>query len=373
LIDVRENRQLWGARYQRPLADLLTLQAEIAREISDNLRRQLTPADQPPPVKRYTENIEAYRAYLQGRYFWNKRNREGFEKAIRYFNQAIAMDPNYALAYTGLADCHLSMAAYSLSPSREGFLKAKDAAQRALTIDSALAEAHTSLAHTVWLGEWNWIEAEKGFKRAIELNPNYPTAHHWYAVYLSASARHEEALAEIKRAQALDPLSVITDLAAVRILYFARQYDQAIAQSLKVIETNPGIQLDNSWLRRAYEQKGLYDKAFDETLKFLSLRNAPPEEVAAFKESYAASGWKGIWRKRLEFVEKAAGHKPISPYYIAGIYARLGDHDKALEWLQKGYHQRADHLVTLKVDPVFDGMRSDGRFVNLLLRIGIVP
>jgi tetratricopeptide (TPR) repeat protein len=351
----------------------LTLQAEIAREVSDNLRRQLTSADRQPEVKRYTDNIEAYRAYLQGRYFWNKRNKEGFEKAIRYFGQAIAIDPNYALAYAGLADCHQSMAAYGLSSSKEGFLKAKDAAKRALTIDGTLAEAHTSLANAVWLGDWNWAEAEKGFKRAIELDPNYPTAHHWYAVYLSAMARHEEALAEIKLAQSLDPLSVVTELAGVRILYFARQYDQVIEQSLKVNEMNPGMQLDNSWLRRAYEQKRLYDKAFDETLKFMSIRKAPPEEVAAFRESYAASGWKGIWRKRLEIVAKAPGHKPVSPYYMAGIYARLGDHDKALEWLQRGYHQHADHLVTLKVDPVFDGMRSDPRFVNLLLRIGIVP
>jgi serine/threonine protein kinase/tetratricopeptide (TPR) repeat protein len=373
LIDVRGNRQLWGARYQRRFADLLTLQAEISQEVSDNLRQQFRRSDQQPTAKRNTDNIEAYRAYLRGRHFWNKRSREGFEKAIKYYDEAIAIDPNYALAHAGLADCRLSMAAYGLSPSGEGFLKAKEAAKKALTIDGALAEAHTSLAHIAWLHEWKWVEAEKGFKRAIELNPDYATAHHWYAVYLSVMARHDEALAEIKRAQALDPLSSIIDFAAARIYYFARQYDQAIEQSLKVIEMDPGYRVDPIWLRLAYEQRGLDDKAFEVALKILKNRGAPPGDVAEFKETYAASGWRGVWLKRRELVEKGAVNKPVSPYFIAVIYVRLGDHDKSLEWLRKAYDRHSEHLVTLKVDPLLDPLRSDPRFQDLQRRMGLAP
>src|SRR5262249_18848443 len=194
LIDVSENRQLWGARYQRKFADILTMQEEIAREVSANLRLRLSRADEQQLAKHYTDNIEAYRAYLRGRYFWNKRNKQGFEKAIEYFNQAIAIDPNYALAYSGLADCYIAMTTYGMSAPPEGFSKAKDAVKRALAIDDALAEAHTSLAHLTWLHEWDWAGGEKEFKLAISLNPNYATAYQWYSTYLSAMARHKEAI-----------------------------------------------------------------------------------------------------------------------------------------------------------------------------------
>ncbi len=373
LIDVRDNRHLWGDRYQRKFADLLTIEKEIAREVSENLRLQLSSAEQRQLAKGYTVNVEAYRAYLRGRYFWNKRSKEGFEQACEYFNQAIAIDPNYALAYSGLADCHLSKAAYGLSPSKEGFRKAKEVAKRALAIDDALAEAHTSLAHIAWLHDWNWVEAERGFKRAIKLNPDYPTVHQWYAIYLSSIGRHQEAIAEVRLAQTLDPLSFINDLAAARIYYFARQYDQAIEQNLKAFELDPGFQKDNNWLRLAYEQKGLYDKAFEETLKIQVARRARPEDMAAFKEAYAASGWKGYWRKHREMAEEQVREKSVSPYFIAGVYARLGDNDKALEWLQEAYKQHAEALVTLKVDPVFDGLRLKPGFQDLLRNVGLKP
>jgi len=373
LIAVGENRQLWGARYQRRLADLLTLQTEVAREVSENLRQRLPHEAQPPPAKRSPNNIEAYLAYSYGRHFWNKRTKEGFEKAIQHFNQAIAIDPNYALAYSGLADCHLSRASYGLSSPEEGFKKAKAAAKRALAIDDTLAEAHTSLAHIAWLHEWNWAEAERGFKLAIDLDPNYQTAHQWYAVYLSAMARHEEALATIRRAQAIDPLSTVTGLTVARILYYSRQYDQAIEQCVKVLEMYPEINKDNYWLRMAYEQRGLYDKAFEEALKIAVTRGMRPEVISTFKEAYAASGWTGYWRKHREMMGKAAGTKPASSYFIAGIYARLGDHDEALRWLQNAYDQHSDSLTMLKVDPVFDGLRSDPRFNKLLRDIGLTP
>ncbi len=373
LIDVRDNRQIWGARRQRRPADLLTLQADLSREISENLRLRLSPADQRPGAKRQTDNIDAYRAYIRGRYFWNKRSKEGFERAIEFYDQAIAIDPKYALAYSGLADCHLSRVTYGVSHPAGGFAKAKQAAKRALAINDTLAEAHTSLAHIMWLHEWDWAGAEKEFKRAIELDPGYSTAHQWYAIYLSSMARHEEAIVEIRRAQALDPLSTIVDLDAARTFYFARQYDLAIEQCIKALEMDPGFQRLNTWLKLAYEQRRFYDKAFEADLKTLTERGARPEKIAALKKAYAASGWRGYWRKQLEFMEEEAKKPPISPYHMAQIYARLGDHDQALMWLEKAYDKHSSYLVLLKVDPLLDGLRSDARFNSLLLKVGLTP
>jgi eukaryotic-like serine/threonine-protein kinase len=371
LIDVRDNRQIWGARYQRRSADLLTVQADIAREISENLRLRLSGEERRRLAKHYTDNIEAYETYLRGRYFWNKRSKEGFEKAIEYFNQAMTMDPDYALAHSGLADCYLSMATYGMFPSEEGFSKAKEAAKKALAIDDTLAEAHTSLAHLTWLHEWNWAGAEREFKRAIELDPNYPTAHQWYATYLSSMARHEEAIAEITRAQELDPLSITIGLDVARTFYFARQYDRTIEQCIKAFEMDPGFYRIGDWLEMAYEQKGLYDKSLEAHLKAMAARGARPETMAALKEAYDVSGWKGYLRKRLELMEAGGGKRSLPTYALARIYAQLGDNDQALGWLQKAYDKHSDYLILLKVDPMLDGLRSDPRFAELMRDIGL--
>jgi TolB-like protein len=373
LIDVRDNRQIWGERYQRRLADLLTVQADIAREVSQNLRPWLSGEERRRLAKRYTDDIEAYETYLRGRYFWNKRSREGFEKAIDYFNQAIATDPKYALAYSGLADCYLSMATYGMFPSEEGFSKAKEAAKKALAIDDTLAEAHTSLAHLTWLHEWNWADGEREFMRAIDLDPNYPTAHQWYATYLSSMARHEEAIAEITRAQELDPLSITIGLDVARTFYFARQYDRSIEQCLRAFEMDPSFYRIGDWMELAYEQKGFFDKALEAHLKALAARGARPETMAVLKEAYAVSGWKGFWRKRLELMEAEAGKRPLPTFAQARIYARLGDNDQALRWLQKAYDKHSDYLVLLKVDPLFDSLCSDPRFAELMRKIGLAP
>src|SRR5262245_662374 len=373
LIDVRDNRQIWGARYERRLAELLTVQADIAREVSENLRLRLSSEEKRRLAERYTDNLEAHETYLRGRYFWNKRSRDGFEKAIDYFNQAIAMDPNYALPYSGLADCYLSMTTYGMAPTEEGFSKTKEAAKKALAIDDTLAEAHTSLAHLTWLHEWNWAEGERGFKRAIELNPNYPTAHQWYATYLSAMGRHEEAIAEITRAQELDPLSITIGLDVARTFYFARQYDRTIEESLRALEMDPTFYRIGDWLEMAYERKGDYDKALDAHLKALEVRGARLETMSELKKIYASSGWNGYLRKRLQLMEAEAGKRHPSSYAMARIYARLGDKDQSLEWLQKAYDKHSDYLVLLKVDPLFDALGSDPRFTKLLRDIGLAP
>jgi len=373
LIDVRENRQLWGARYQPKLADIPRTHEEISRAVSENLQLRLSRADEQQLAKHYTDNFEAYRAYKLGRYFWNKRSREGFEKAVEYFNQAIARDPNYALAYSGLADCYIAMTTYGVATPAEGFSKARDAAKKALAIDDTLAEAHTSLAHLTWLHEWDWAGGERGFERAIRLNSKYETAHQWYANYLSSMGRHEEAIAAIKRAQALDPVSSIVGLDVARTFYFARQYDQAVEQCLKVFETDPSFYRIGDWLALAYEQQGLYDKALAAHLKGLTVRGVRPETMTVLKKAYAASGWKGFWRKQLELTQAEARERYVSPYFMARIYARLGERDQALEWLRKAYDRHSNYLVVLKVEPLFDPLRSDPRFTELLRDIGLSP
>jgi eukaryotic-like serine/threonine-protein kinase len=374
LIDVRDNRQIWGARYQRRLADLLTVQGDIAREVSQNLRPRLSGEERRLMGKRYTYSIEANETYLRGRSLWNKRTKEDFEKAIEYFNRAIAMDPGFALAYSGLADCYLSMTTYGMSPTtEEGFSKTKEAAKQALAIDDTLAEAHTTLAHLAWLHEWNWDAGERGFKRAIDLNPNYPTAHQWYATYLSAMARHEEAIAEIMRAQELDPVSMTIGLDVARTFYFARQYDRAIEQSLRALEMDPSFYRIGDWIEMAYEQKGFYDKALEARLKAMAARGSRPETMSALKAAFAASGWKGYLRKQLELMKAEVGKKSLPTYSMARLYARLGDNQQALEWLQKAYDKHSDYLVLLKVDPMFDETRSDPRFAELMRKIGFAP
>ena len=373
LIAVRENRQLWGERYQRKFADILRTQEEIARKVSENLRLRLSSTDERQLAKHYTDDFEAYRAYLRGRDFWNRRSRKDFEKAIEYFNQAIAIDPNYALAYSGLADCYMAMTTYGVIAPSEGFSKAKDAAKKALAIDDTLAEAHTSLAHLTWLHEWDWAGGEREFERAIKLNPKYETAHQWYAVYLSAMGRHKEAIAAIRRAQELDPTSSVIGLDVARTFYFARQYDQAIEQCLKVLEMDPDFYRISDWLALAYEQQGLYDKALEANLKALTKRGEKPEIMTALKNAYAASGWKGFWRKQLELTQEESKERYVSPYFMARIYVRLDERDQALEWLQKAYDRHSDYLVVLKVEPLLDPLRSDPRFAKLLQSVGLAP
>ncbi len=373
LIDVRENRQLWGERYQRKFADILRTQEEIARKVSENLRLRLSSADEQQLAKRYTDDTEAYLAYTRGRHLWNRRRREDFEKAIGYFNQAIEKDPNYARAYSGLADCYIAMTTVGVIAPSEGFPKAKEAAKKALAIDNTLAEPHTSLAHITWLHEWDWAGGEEGFKRALKLNPKYETAHQWYATYLSAMGRHEEAIAAIKRAQDLDPTSNFIGMDVSRTYYYARQYHPAIEQYLKTLDMDPSFNRVSDWLALSYEQLGLYDQSIDAQLKAMTMRGSKPETVAALRAAYAASGWKGFWRKQLELTQKEARERYVSPYFIARIYARLGERDLALEWLQKAYDRHSDYLVVLNVEPLLDPLRSDPRFAKLLQDISLAP
>ena len=263
LIDIRDNKQLWGEQYERQLADMLSVQREIAREITNNLRPTLSGVEQSRADKQYTANSEAYQLYLKGRFYWNKRTPADFQKAIPFFQQAIEKDPNYALAYSGLADTYALLAAYTNEPPRELMPKAKEAALKALALDDKLAEAHASLGQIAEYYDYDFATAEREYRRALELNPNYATAHQWLAEHLSGMKRFDEAIAEIRRALELDPLSAIINRVYADILVDARRFDEAIEQYQKTIELDPNFSTAHFFLGRAYEGKGMYDQAVE--------------------------------------------------------------------------------------------------------------
>ncbi|MCI0336577.1 MAG: protein kinase [Acidobacteria bacterium] len=375
LINVRENRQLWGTRFQRRSADLSAMHSQIAREVSQSLRMQLPHREQERLAKRRHINPEAYQAYLKGRYHWNKRNAASFRKAIEYFNEAIARDPNYALAYVGLADCYVLMSGFSLPlPPTEVYPKAKEAVMKALQIDNQLAEAHASLARIKLNYDWDWPGAEKEFKLAIDIDPNYPTAHQWYSVFLSYMGRHEEAIAEARRAYELDPLSLAISGGLVRAYCRARQHEQAIEHCLKILELDPHayVRLNND-LELAYEQLGMYEQAIAARLKAMTALGDDSGTIAALTAASIKSGWKGYLQKTADLRMESALRGDISRFDMARIYARLGNKDRAFEWLEKAYAEHSSEIVSIKSDPAFDQLRADTRFQDLLHRIGLAP
>jgi TolB-like protein/Tfp pilus assembly protein PilF len=373
LVDVRDNKQLWGDQYNRKTADALAVRQEIAREISARLRPKLTGEEQKQMSKRETTNPEAYQLYIRGRYYLEKRASEETNKAIEYFQKAIDKDPNYARAFAGLADSYmLSVVAVPRSsfPPKETFPKAKTAALRALQIDDQLGEAHTSLALIKVLYEWDWAGAEREYKRAIELDPNYATAHDWYALYLGAMGRFDEAVIESRKAQELDPLSPIIYASAGWIFYNARQYDRAIEQQNKALEIDPNFAIAHSRLGQTYDQKGMYKEAVEEFLKAQTLLGDKQEEIAALRQAFTISGIRGFRQKQLDLVLERSKRQPVLSSFIAGLYARLGERELAFQWLEKAYEER-DPVFLLKVDPRWDGLRSDPRFADLIRRVGL--
>src|SRR6266568_3202290 len=372
LLDVRENKQLWGEQYQRKVSDLLAVERDIAQEITGNLRVRLSGPEQSRVAKHYTENPEAYQLYLKGRFYWNRRTEDGSRKGIEYFQLAIEKDPTYALAYTGLADCYSVLGTSynfaSLSPS-EAIPKAKAAVTKALELDDTLAEAHTSLAYIRLNYDWDWPGAEREFKRAIELNPNYDNAHHWYSHYLMAMGRTEESLRESNRALELDQLGPIMNVHLGWHYFYAHQYDLAIEQFRKTLEMDPNYGLTHWYLGQAYEQKAMYAEAETELRKAKDLL---PENViveADIGHAYAVSGKRDEARKVIDELKELSRRRYVASYHIALIYTGLGDKDRAFEWLDNAYRERSDLLVYLKVEPRLDSLRSDQRFADLVRRV----
>jgi DNA-binding winged helix-turn-helix (wHTH) protein/Tfp pilus assembly protein PilF len=389
LVDVTNESQIWSQQYTQKLSDILTTLEDISREISEKLRINLADEEKMRLTKRCTNNAEAYQLYLKGRYFQNKMTEEGLKKSLDFYRQAITKDPDFALAYSGLADSYslsglpldpdFTLAYAELidgepsgalfSPLGEAMSKAKAAALKALKIDDTLAEAHASLGFIKYQFDWDWVAAEKSYKRAIELNQNYARAHHWYGMCLRAMGRLEEAEAEAKRAQKLDPLFFIVNVELGRIYYSARQYDRAIKQYLDTLGMDDTFLPAHFRLGQAYVQKGMYEEAIEEFRKAAPLFGNDSEAVAALGFVYAVMGRNGEAHKVLDKLMRRSKQYYVSPYDIAIIYTGLGERKQAFEWLNKAYECRSVLLTGLKVEPMLDSLRSDLRYENLLRRV----
>ncbi len=373
MIQAATDRHLWAESYERDLSNVLALESEVARAIASEIRVKVTPQEKVQLTSARAVNPEAFQLYLQGRYYWNKRTGEGFHKAIDYFNQAIEKDPNYALAYGGLADSYAGLGEYKLLPAKEAFPRAREAVERALELDETLAEAHTTLAEIKESYDWDWPGAGREFRRAIELNPGYPSAHQWYSAFLSFQGRHEEALAEGKRAQELDPLSLIINMDMGQKLTYAGQPDSAVEQLRKTVEMDTNFAQGHYAFGKAYLRKGNFAEAIVEFQKARTLSPNDTRYAGALGHAYARAGRNSEARKVLNELMAQSERRYVSWYSIACIYAGLEEKDEAFASLGKAYEQHDTGLVHLKVEPLLDPLRSDPRFQDLLRRVGLPP
>jgi len=323
-------------------------------------------------VKRYTEDPDAWDLYSWGRHFWNKRTEDGFKTAINYFELAIEQDPSYALAHTGLADCYNLLGIYGYLPPDEAFPKAKEEAQKALSIDKTLAEAHTSLAWVLLCYEWDWERAESEFKRAIDLNPNYATAHHWYSIFLYAMERYDESLDKIKRAQELDPGSNIINTTAGEVYYYMRQYDRAIEAYQNVLAMDEGFWRVHWDLARTYLEKEMYEEALAELQKVKDLYTRQQPLIEWFRGIiYARMGRPEEAQQVLNSLLERSKQEYFPPADFAILYFALEENDQGFDWLEKAYKQRDPMLTFLRAHPFYDPVRSDPRFTAMLKKIGL--
>jgi TolB-like protein/DNA-binding winged helix-turn-helix (wHTH) protein/Tfp pilus assembly protein PilF len=371
LIQAGMDRHLWSNSYERDLRDIFALQADVARTIADEIRVTLTPTDRARLAQAHASNPDAYEAYSKGRFFWNKRTEEDLKKAIGFFQQAVDKDPNYALAYDGLADCWLPLAWYGyLSPS-EAFPYGKVAVNKALSLDDSLSEAHTSLAFVSLYYDRDWTKTEREFRRGIALNPNYANGHHWYAEYLTLVGRHKQAIAESERARELDPLSTIINTWLGSRYFFARQYDKAIEEYRNALEMDPNFAPARLVLGHAYEQKGMLKEAIAEFERAVSLGGGSSVYTASLAHAFGMAGRRAEAVRVLEDLKKMAKGRFVSSYDLALAHLGLAENDRALELLSVAVQERSPRVAFLGVEPRFDGLRADPRFKKLLLSVGL--
>jgi tetratricopeptide (TPR) repeat protein len=373
LIRVHDAVTLWAEKFDENFTDIFEVQDSISEQVMRALALQLTSDEQKLVTKRYTESVEAFQLYIKGRHYWNKRTVEGLKRGMAYAQQAIDIDPTYTIAYIGVADSYNLLAGYAGLAPKETFPKAKAAALRAQEIDDTLAEAETSLGFVSYRYEWDWAGAEQRFKRAIELKPDYPTAHHWYGEYLAALGRFPESIFELEYAQQLDPLSLPINTDLGQSLYFAGQYDQAIVQLHKTLEMGQSFVRAHVLLGAAYEQKKLYAEAIATLQRARAISAENPLVVGGLGHACAKAGRMDEAHAALDELLTLSSQRYVSPFNIALIYAGLGDQESALEWLEKAYENRDVWLVWLRVNPRFRHLRTQPRFTELLRRIGLEP
>ena len=373
LMDVATGAQLWGGQYNRQAEDVFLLQGDLSREISEKLQLQLTGDQKQRLTKRYTEDAEAYRLYLKGRYHWNKRDPEGLQKAVECFRQALDKDPAYSLAYAGLADTYPYLSFFHVVPPRVAMPKAKTAAAKALEIDDNLAEAHVSLGYVSFTYDGDWSAAGKHFEQALALNPAYSGAHTFYAFYLSSLGRSEEALAVAKRALDRDPASSAVSHSLAVQFYLARQFEQAIEQAHNTLEMDAHFAISYEVLGEAYLSKGMYREGLLALKQFSALSRSSATSRALLGYSLARLGEHSAALRIIEELEAGSKQRFVPALLFALVYAGLDDQDQTFSWLEKAYEERFYRLAYLKVEPLWDRLRPDPRFVDLLRRVGIPP
>jgi adenylate cyclase len=372
LVRAQTDAHLWADTFDRKLTDIFAVESEIAKAVADTLQAKLTGSEERAISAKPTRNLEAYQLYLRGRYYWNRRTAGGLKRALEQFRQAVEKDPTYALAYTGLADCYAVMEQYAGTPSSETLPKARAAAQRALQIDDSLAEAHTSLAY-VDMESWQVAEAEKEFKRGIELNTNYPTAHHWYSIFLISIGRWEKAMAEIKCAQQLDPLSPIISVNVGNQYLLKGDLDAGTEEYKKVIELDPNFPRALDDLGYAYLKQGREQEAIVELRKAAEVSGRASEELSYLGYGYGVLGKRAESLAVLRELEEKYSRRESPAMRLAAIYAGLGEKDQAFAWLEKDFQARIGLLTFITILPVYAPLRDDPRYTDLLRRMGLRP
>jgi TolB-like protein/Tfp pilus assembly protein PilF len=373
LIDAKTDTHMWAETYDRDMRDVLDLQSEVAQAIAKKIRVTLTPLEQADLAQTRPVDPEAYEAYLKGRYHWNRRSGDGLPKAVRYFQEAIAKGPNFAAAYSGLADSLSSLGIFGFVSPSDGFGKAKDLALRALELEPGLAEAHASVAWVALWYDFNFQRAEREFERAIELDPRYATAHAWFGWYLALIGRQEEAYTECQRAVRLEPLASAIQYSFGCVHWMARRYDQAIEQLQKALDFEPNFSWSHGFIGLAYQGKCMYEAAVAALQKTVELSPHSTLSLLGLSEAYALAGRREEARKVFAQVEDLSKQQYVLPYFRARVHAALGEQDNALDWLETSYQERTSHIAFLKVDPHFDSLRSDPRFQDLMQRMSFPP
>jgi len=371
LINVADGYTIWSESYDRDLQDVFAIQEEISRAIAENLKVRLIGSPERPFIPHRTDNIEAYNLYLKGRYFWNKRYEGGLQKGIEYFSQAIELDPAYAPAYAGLADSYNIIGFYNFQPPVQVCPQAKALARKALAFDSHLVEAQTALGWSLTFYDWDFVAAERQLKRALELNPNYATACHYYALLLVALGRFDEGIALIRRALEIDPLTLIFNATFGGLLYFARRPDESLEQHRKTLDMDPGFPLTHAYMAGPLIQRGQADQAVLACRKAHELSGESTYAASMLAFSQAAVGDLSEAKRILNKLVELSRTRYVSAYHIALPYGGLGDADNAILWLEKAFEERDNWMVWLAVHPAFDPVRSDPRFADLVRRVGL--
>jgi TolB-like protein/tetratricopeptide (TPR) repeat protein len=372
LVDVGSGAELWGDHYDRKLTDILAVQEEIAKEISEKLRLRLTGEEKEKLKKRYTANTEAYQLYMRGRFEWEKRTPASLRLSTEFFQKAIEKDPSFALAYAGLADSYVVLPSWSMSSPAESLPRARAAARKALEIDDGLAAAHATLGLAL-AGDYDWLAAESEFKKAIELDPGYPTAHFWYSLLLSSLARDDEAIGEIRKAREIDPFSAVIQANSIRTYMFARHYDRAVEEGLTAVRENPNFETAHYFLGLAYEAAGRKAEAAAECRKASELGGPGPMGVSQRGIALALEGQRAQALGAISELESMAASQYVAKTYISAISLRLGDRERALEWLERACDEHSIEIRNLNVDPQSDLLRGDARFRALVRRAGLAP